>query len=527
MSGKDPSLLAWSRAYRLENGRPLDFEAFPMQLEIYESAFADRDLPTVDVMKSAQVGVSAAGVSLALYAADIWGANVLYVFPTADDVHDFSDTRVKPAIEASAYLRSRVSSTDNKGLRRVGEAFIYFRGSRSESKALSIAVDLVVFDEFDWLDKTNVPKFRRRLNAPTSMKLERRFSNPSFPEDGIHAEWLRSDQRTWLVRCPACLNEAPISWDGGDGDHYVDRERKIRACGRCKKLLGSEAVAAGRWVAARADAAPRAYHMSRLIVPGENIGELVANHAKTDETSKQAFYNLDLGVPYSPKGGSLPRDLILACRRRYTCPDSYVGPEWVTAGVDVGAVLHVRISRHLENGQVAPLYIDTVGDFTDLAQLMDRYQVRFCVVDERPEERKAREFMEAFAGRVMLLRWSGDEQRDQIATDDDRGLIVARRTGACDRLVAQVGAQVRLLPEHLPDGYVSQMGAPHRVTETNRRGQKVARYVSERADHFFFAEMHDMIAREVRSGNPIDIAGDPGENILERAHRRRVEGRWG
>jgi hypothetical protein len=33
------------------------------------------------VMKAAQCGISAAGVSLALYAADAWGANVLYVLP--------------------------------------------------------------------------------------------------------------------------------------------------------------------------------------------------------------------------------------------------------------------------------------------------------------------------------------------------------------------------------------------------------------------------------------------------------------
>lgn len=480
-------------------------------------------LATVDVMKSAQCGVSAAGVSLALYAGDMWSANVLYVFPTADDVYDFSDTRVKPAIEDSAYLRERVASTDNKGLKRIGEAFCYFRGSLSEAKTLSIAVDCLIFDEYDRLDAANVPKFRRRMNAPSSMKLERRFSNPSFPESGIHAQWLRSDQQTWLVRCPSCRREAGMAWEAGEG-HFVDEERKVRACGRCKRELKPSSIAAGRWVAARPNVDQRGYHISRLIVPGEALAELIRQHHQSDESSIQAHHNLDMGLPYSPKGGSLSRELVLACQRKYTCPDSYAGSEWVTMGADVGAALHVRISRHLENGQLAPLYVGEVPDFTDLSQLMDRYGVRFCVVDERPEERAAREFMDAYRGRVMLLRWSGDEQRDQIVTDSDRGLISARRTGACDRLVAQFSGQTRLLAQDVPEGYLGQVTALHRVTETNRRGQKIARYVSERADHYFFAELHDMIASEVRSGNFADAAGPAPEKLRGRGSRGKRGG---
>ena len=39
------------------------------------------------------------------------------------------------------------------------------------------------------------------------------------------------------------------------------------------------------------------------------------------------------------------------------------------------------------------------------------------------------------------------------------------------------------------------MTAPHRVSEENARGQKFARYVAERADDYFFAECHDLLAR--------------------------------
>jgi hypothetical protein len=123
----DLDLLSWSRLHRLEDGEGLDFSAFPFQRELYE-AFGDRGLRSVDVMKSSQCGISAAGVSLALYAADAWGAHVMYVLPTEDLAKGFSETRVKTAIEADPYLRSRAGTTASRGLRRVGKGNLYSWG---------------------------------------------------------------------------------------------------------------------------------------------------------------------------------------------------------------------------------------------------------------------------------------------------------------------------------------------------------------------------------------------------------------
>src|SRR5205823_5253774 len=133
---------------------------------IYD-AFGDRDLPTVDVRKSAQCGISAAAVSLALYATDVWRAHVIYVLPTEEVAEVFSDTRVKPALAAIPHLASRVSGTDTKGLKRIGRANLYLVGSMAESRALAIPADLLLLDEYDRLDRRQVPKFEKRLGAPT------------------------------------------------------------------------------------------------------------------------------------------------------------------------------------------------------------------------------------------------------------------------------------------------------------------------------------------------------------------------
>ncbi len=506
----DPSLAAWSEAFRIEEGHPLDFDLFPFQREIYD-VFGDRETPTVDIMKSAQCGISAAAISLLLYVGDIWDRNVLYVLPGAQDAYDFSDSRVKPAIEGSPYLMLRFGEgTSNKGLRRIGNAWLYFRGSVSEKKALSIPADLLVLDELDRLDQRNIPNFRRRLGSPTSLKLERRFSNPSLPELGIHALYLRTDQREWRVRCPACGTAAPIHYERSDELHYVDEERALRACGSCHAPLPREAIGDGRWVATRPRADRIGYHISKLIVPDQDVASLVEAHHSTDEYELQSHWNMDLGLPYAPKGGSLSQEAVLACRRNYQPPDAYSGSSWVTAGIDVGRLLHVRITRWLEGGRAAPLYIGEISTFGELDELMERFSVGLAAIDSQPEEREARNFAGRHTGRVVLVKWSGEGQAETLKYDEDEHLLRPRRTWAFDQTVAAFRSQLKLLPKHLPANYLLQVTAPYRIMEQTLAGQKVARYVSQRADHFFLAECYDLMARLHRPVTaPADASGPP------------------
>jgi len=80
--------------------------------------------------------------------------------------------------------------------------------------------------------------------------------------------------------------------------------------------------------------------------------------------------------------------------------------------------------------------------------------------------------------------------------------------------------QRRLLPRDIPEAYAPQMTAPHRQVETRPNGQKVARYVSTRADHYFFAECYDLLAREARPA-PAMASGDEPVTIREQVRRRR------
>ena len=186
----------------------------------------------------------------------------------------------------------------------------------------------------------------------------------------------------------------------------------------------------------------------------------------------------------------------------------------------MGKVLHVRISRWIGSERAVPLFLGEVGDFAEVDRLMDRYGVNLCLMDERPEERKAREFMATHLHRVRLVRWSGQEQHENARVDEDQGLVIARRTWSCDQTVAAFEDQRRLLPAVLPPDYASQCMAPHRVTETNGRGQKVARYTSTRADHYFFCETYDVLARLVRGSPAAGATGPPPMTIREQIRLR-------
>ena len=111
----------------------LDFEEHGYLQPLYED-----EHPEIVISKAAQMGASEFALSDALWAADVKGANVLYLLPQASDVLDFSTTRVGLALEASEYLGSIVQpeivgdayhsqARDRQTLKRIRNRFLYLR----------------------------------------------------------------------------------------------------------------------------------------------------------------------------------------------------------------------------------------------------------------------------------------------------------------------------------------------------------------------------------------------------------------
>ena len=106
---------------------------------------------------------------------------ILYLFPTADDVADFSDSRFKPLIDDNPLTIGRhVKETNRTNLKRIGSSFLYFRGARltqdlkkqkrTSTKLKSIPDDKVVFDELDEMSPQAVAMALRQCRIPRSRK---------------------------------------------------------------------------------------------------------------------------------------------------------------------------------------------------------------------------------------------------------------------------------------------------------------------------------------------------------------------
>lgn len=529
-------LLEWTQRHRtlLAPDKKVDFVRHAYLKDIYNCTARN-----MVIYKAGQMGASEYLVSYAFHAADERGATVLYVFPTDTHVSDFSSARIGPALEVSEYLSSIVTSgagvvtsrgmrkrgADRVTLKRVRDRFVYLRGAKvNDGRApqlKAIDADVLIFDEVDEMD-SRAPAIARKRLGHSLIAEERMVSTPTYHDRGIHAAWQGSDQREWFVRCEHCGERQPLTihnvvteWDdlgrpvNWHGTlEYPDpgltfTEREVYAWAACRRCGGKlNRLAEGEWVATYPDRSTEGYHLTKLFSPITPLIEIVENLDTVDETERKEAYNQDLGEPYTPRGGRLTDTVLDWCRRDYGM--GAVQGERTTMGVDVGSLLNVVIRGPAspETGERPLRFAGAVPEFGDLARLMREYNVRRMVIDALPETRKAREFQAAFGkGRVWLAYYTtqptGTRKESAIDLDWGEGVMNLDRTRTLDAMFAGFyEPETRLLPANARDirDYYAQLKAPVRVLETTARGDLVARYVEEGADHYAHAENYEQVA---------------------------------
>jgi hypothetical protein len=482
------SFLDWALKVPESKG-PLNFARWPFQKELYEQGFDDKE---VVVMKATQLGMSAWLVRWALCWADMHAARVLYIFPRERQLLDFSDGRIKPLI-LGEYLRTRVppASVMNKTLKSVGLGICYFRGSEAEAGLESIDADALALDEHDLLVQAHIPIAERRVGGQDSLGLIRRVGFPTISEHGIHKEYKKTDQREWLVKCEACGEWQAVTWA-----ENIDLERAIRVCRVCRKPLD---VAIGEWVATHPDRHVRGYHVTKLILPSPDIvPRLITASQEQVAYKRQIFFNRDLGEPWEAEGARLTPAMVAAAQRDYIQPDAYQGANPVMMGVDVASVraLNVWITEQASETQGRVLHLGLVESFDELAKLMDRYRVVMAAIDHLPEGRLARAFANRFAGRVYIVNYAGDQQKDVLTVDDMQRRASVRRTEAIDALQERIRAQREWLPQDLPSDFVQQMCANVRSVEQNDVGKVTVLYRADGPDDWAQAGTYALVAAD-------------------------------
>lgn len=162
----------------------------------------------VNTVKCAQIGLSTTTMAYFLAAlATQKKFNVIYALPTAGDASKLTTTKVNPLIYNSPRLRQLIDkNVDSVELKQFGENFLFTRGSKSETAALSISADCLVVDELDRCDSGIVKQFRSRLQA-SKLGIVRQFSTPTLKGLGISREAEASKRYRSMASCSHCSHK--------------------------------------------------------------------------------------------------------------------------------------------------------------------------------------------------------------------------------------------------------------------------------------------------------------------------------
>src|SRR5271165_307281 len=206
---------------------PFTFDKHNYQIQIYGD-----EHPHQVIEKAAQMGASVIGMIKSFYVCDKMGKNVIYFFPTDEDVREFSKGRVAPIIRDSPHLRKIVTEVDAVGQRQIGHGFLYFRGMKSNVRMKSVPADMLVFDELDEVTEAQKELADKRL-AHSSLNWRFLLSTPTFDGYGIDYEFQKSDKNYWNLICKKCDTRNICEFQFPDIVKRIDEVTAVLACRKC------------------------------------------------------------------------------------------------------------------------------------------------------------------------------------------------------------------------------------------------------------------------------------------------------
>lgn len=522
----DPLLWIEKKAIVNEKGRLI--QVGPDSPHFFLEALYDDQADEIATQKPSQAGVSTWAILTEIHAARYWGINQIHTLPTADAVTKFVPSKVNEMLKRNQSLRAGMSNkdVDAVGVKQFGAGFLYFKGTKSESDSLMLSSDRNTYDELDKSDMAQVGIFDSRLEGEASMRLKRWISTPTVPNYGINKIILDSDQKHWRFNCGHCGKEQHMVWPDN-----VSIERKVYVCSTCGKDLdplwirpksANNPKGTGRWKARYPGRKRSGYMLTQMIFPWISAESLVDyyNDAKAgrNEATLEYFYNHKLGLPYVSSESRIGKDLILRnlTNREHIELNSCMGVDvqerelYLQIGTEEGVFVIARV-RDTEE------YIESHGKngkskWDRWAELMDAYDVRYCVIDGGYKPQDSIDAAKRFPGRVWVnwykddpkkikvIRWSDDEFTGEQKDFEEEIRVLTERDRVIDLLLADLkngrirffygphDEAIKMLIEHVETTYAR--------TVTDRLGIASREWVSTGKDDLLHALIYFKIALE-------------------------------
>ena len=178
------------------------------------------------------------------------------------------------------------------------------------------------------------------------------------------------------------------------------------------------------------------------------------------------------------------------------------------AGVDVGSVLNVKISKLDEEGNRISQYIGTVPTFEDIDRLIAQYGIECLVIDALPETHKVKELRDRNRGIVWMCEYHSKQGSTKgLTIDDDEYKVSIDRTQSLDNSHSDILLKKVIYPSNarkIDEGnFYKQMCAPKRIFKEDKN-----RYIWDeggKPDHYRHAENYEKIAQDLIQATGVKI----------------------
>lgn len=399
-------------------------------------------------MKAAQVAISTKTLLTSLYVADHLGKKCVYYFQDDAAVSDFSNDRAQVMIDETPYLRKRLGSINNVGLKHVGPGSIYFRGLFSKGKAKSIDCDYVVIDEVDEVRSAEVMHFALDRLMHSDLNWVTMLSQPSLPGFGIDKEFAETDQHYWNLVCGSCGHRNILELNFPDNFLPIPEKRKktfpqyathYRGCSKCEGRLNP---VHGEWIPLQPSRFKRGYHLTQLwtqILDPKypNVATRIMQEWESHRRSQSmlARYTISvLGYPFAGGMARITDELLDFCEGNYK-PQFQASDCFM--GVDQGDTLHAAIGMW-SGRRFHFIWFEELNNWDKLDVLMQRFGIRYCVIDAQPNKQPAKTFAAKYPGRVSIQYFGSKEMKEGTETHENKWeipTVVVDRTESIDAMV--------------------------------------------------------------------------------------------
>jgi len=491
------SCLFWAqRNITNEKGRRLEFSDHRFLKDIY-----DDWTPVQVVRKASQVGYSTMEILKSFYAAKFRGYNIIYTLPTFSDVSQFVPSKVNTIIGNNLNLQDWTQDKDTIFQKKIGDGFIYFRGTFTSGKekmesgvGIMFSSDLNIHDECDRSDQVILEQYESRLEAS---KFAGRwyFSNPTSPNTASQKIWEVSDQKHWFVKCSHCNKWQYLDyWKNIKNDKYV--------CQYCEKEITDKDRMGGQWVKKYKDREISGYWIPHMICPWIPASK-IAEQERTK--TKQFFYNFVLGLPYIGSDVVVNQDVIL----KAVDLSSLNKKEHNVLGVDQGLKKHWVLMN--TQGIFA---LGKTDSWQDIEQLIKLYDVELCIIDALPDLTEPRKIRDKYPGKIWLNYFKKEVRKaDYIYWDYKTHTVFSDRTkiiqNTIDKFVNRE-LRIQMRPDELGE-YIKHWTALYKVVEKDNLGIERDSWESTGDDHFVFATLYALTGMEKAEKGGTEIREWSGE----------------